>query len=191
VNITAGNHPGFQGLAAALSLLGLTALIGCGGAAVTTRTTVTTTITRTIAALADDDQAAIYTAVIRQYYYHDYQQIGHTGYLAQPTVIYIAAHYGDSTGHPMENQNSGPIPEDMQIKLTNLLGDLPVPVSWVKSGWASVTLGKILPQPDGPAELAVVYVYGNVDVSGRIYTMEQIDGIWQVVSDWEVFSAGP
>jgi hypothetical protein len=165
----------------------------CGNVTITAQTALTTNVSDlvTMVTLNEDQQAAIYAAIIRQYYYMDYQKIGNKGYLTQPTIIYIDDHYGDSTGHPMENQDSGPIPEDMQARIANMLNDLPAPISWVKSGWSSVTLGKILSQSDGSVQISVVYLYGNVDVSGRIYTLEKVNGTWQVVGDWEVFWGGP
>jgi hypothetical protein len=169
LNITKRNPSRYPNSIMAVALLVVIVVsVSCGNMTITTWKPLTTNVSDSviIVTLDVDQQTAIYAAIIRQYYFKDYQKIGNKGDLPQPTIICVADHYGDSTGHPMENQDSGSIPEDMQSKIANLLGDMPALISWVKSGWSSVTPGKILPRSDSSVQISLVYLYGNIDVSG-------------------------
>jgi hypothetical protein len=167
-----------RSMVASVVLVFLILVTACGNAP---------TRSSTVSTLTEDEQAAIYATVIRQFYNMDYKlQVSDEN--IQPTIIYVATQTDDSRNYPPGNVNSDQIPENIQVRVTALLSDLPVKISWYDSGWSNVTLGNIYPQPDGSVKTLGNYRYMN-EMAGRGYTLEQRNGVWKLFYSGEAWLA--
>jgi hypothetical protein len=79
----------------------------------------------------------------------------------------------------------------MQVKISRLLGDLPVQIIWVDGiSWPRVVMGNIYQQNDGSAKVSAGYFANLYGDGGKVYIMKYEGGIWQYAGDTGTFWVG-
>lgn len=143
------------------------------------------------AGMRSEQQAEVYAAVVKQLYYLD-----HT-YSETPNfpVIYLVEMTDDSAGDPsITSSPSNAIPSEVQEIIEKRLLDLPAEVRWtadaedvprdpetqiVAENGALITLGNIHLQEEQLLVAGSIET-GMLSGGGRTYSLENLDGQWQV-----------
>ena len=146
------------------------------------------------AKLQAEEQANIFAAIARQLY-----TVDHTFGDKPPLfpMVYLIRSTNDQAGDPTSSQgNSVLIAEEVQKKVTELLGDLPAKIEWVNSeeqvpmdkqtggvqgGGVIIKFGNIYDRGDGQTFQAAgsIYITG-LAAGGKTYILEQVDGRWKI-----------
>lgn len=147
-------------------------------------------------AAPEEDLAAMYAAVVRRLVMRDN---GNGGPALELTNLYLVYVTRDATPiDPMAVPDPHILPAPLRDKITAQLADLADSITWVASlanlplegigatvagGGAVVSLGNVHPAESGTWRLYAGLYLGNLNGTGRVYILDNADGIWQVTGD--------
>jgi hypothetical protein len=114
-------------------------------------------------------------------------------------VIYLVRATDDSVGNPNAPRDAPrDLPEALQKAIAGAVDDLPAEFIWVDSpdevprdsqthavagDGAIITLGNIHLQEDGPTLVSAQLYFAMLGAAGKTYTLEKVDGSWQISGD--------
>lgn len=143
-------------------------------------------------ALTEDDQAAVYATVVRQLY-----TVDHTFGDEPPDfpVVYLVRDTYELDKPNAPQIKSGSIPESTQEAMVAALEDLPAEFVWVgnfdevplenggvEGGGAVITLSALQLEEEGSVIVMADLFFASLGGAGMTYTIERVDGDWQVVA---------
>jgi ABC-2 type transport system permease protein len=147
--------------------------------------------------IATQDATAIYAAVVQEVL--DRQGLP-DGDSTENPVVFLLRQTDDTVGDPQAPvMESKELSADVQTAVTDILDDLPYKVRWVDAreqvldkdqqvagGKGLITLGNVHMQGDGTALVSASFYNSPFSVSGRTYSLEQSQGVWQVTGTTNV-----